>query len=421
LPGEGEFSAHEIALHRIRVDMKFKKSILALHRWAGLITGSVFLIVSLSGAVYVFEKEIFAFIHRDLIRVEPAGSPMLPATQLLASGQALLGPRTRVGWIEVKGPDAAVEVTAYEREDSAGGIWYWDQMKIWKTAYVNPYTGEAQGLVDRRFEFFQMTRQVHQNLLLRYDYGHWIVAVTVLVFLFMMVTGLFLWLPRNRAALKHRLKVAWGAGRRRLQFDLHVVSGVYIWIPVLIVAVTGLTWSFEWWSGGVNFLLSGNSASVWEESPEVKSGKPALSGGFDSLHLAPLDMAFREAARRTKAGGSFYVSLPQEPDGVLEAAYQDPAETGWNAWSEMKFDRHTGALLHSHLFEDQDIRKRFAHSVYDIHVGSIYGWPTQILAFLVCLLSASLPITGFLMWRSKRRKTPVPREALEKTLVQEKF
>lgn len=384
--------------------MKIRKTILALHRWVGLLTGSVFLIVSLSGAVYVFESEIFFLLHRKLLRVEASDAPMLPATRLLAAGQALLGPGIPAGWMEGNGPDASVQVSAYKRDDSAKGIWYWNQMKAWKTAYVNPYTGEGLGVVNRRFEFFQMTRQVHQNLLLKYDYGHWIVGVTVLLFLFMLITGLFLWLPRNRAALKQRLKVAWGAGRRRLQFDLHVVSGVYIWIPVFIVATTGLVWSFEWWSGGVNYILSGNTASAWSESPDVKSGKPGVAGEVDSNRLAPLDMAFMEVARRVKPGGTYYVSLPDDSTGVLDASYQDPAKTGWNAQSEVKFDRYTGRILHSELFQDQNIRKKFAYSVYDIHVGRIYGWPTQILALLTCLLSASLPITGFMMWRSRSRR-----------------
>jgi uncharacterized iron-regulated membrane protein len=236
----------------------------------------------------------------------------------------------------------------------------------------------------------------------------------VLAFIGMLVTGLFLWLPRNRAAIKQRLKVAWGAGRRRLQFDLHVVSGIYVWIPVFIVALTGLTWSFQWWAGGINYLLSGKAGNPWSEDPTIESVLPTAPAAADG-QTAPaaangsmgpasvLDMAFLEAKNRSRAGGSYTVSIPKDEKGVLEAEYEEPVRSGWRTFSELKFDRYSGKLLASDLFRDKDIRKKWGYTTYDIHVGSIFGWPTQILAFLTCLLCASLPVTGFLMWRGKRR------------------
>jgi uncharacterized iron-regulated membrane protein len=410
--------------------VRFKKAILAAHRWAGLVSGAVVLIVSLTGAVFVFETEIFSLLHGKLLHVEAKGRPMLPASRLLVSGQAALGQDVKAGWVEGFGPDRSVQVGAYQSDDSSGGIWYWDQVKVWKSVYVDPYTGQTLGVVDRRFEFFQVVRQIHQNMLLRYDIGHWIVGVTVLVFMAMLITGLILWLPRNRAALKQRLKVAWGAGRRRLLFDLHVVSGIYIWIPVFIVAATGLTWSFTWWAGGLNYLLSGNSASPWSEGPVIESALPDAVGADSvataaaSAHYAsassdspvasipgrpPIDIAFEEARRKSRVGGSYYVSLPGDAKGVYEVFYEEPVKSGWRTWSGLKFDQYSGKLLHSDLFEDQNIRKRFGHSVYDIHVGKIYGWPTMILAEIVCLLCALLPVSGFLMWRGKRKRPPTTR------------
>jgi len=41
---------------------------------------------------------------------------------------------------------------------------------------------------------------------------------------------------------------------------------------------------------------------------------------------------------------------------------------------------------------------------YDLHVGSIGGITTKIIALLVCIISASLPITGFIIWLGKKKK-----------------
>ena len=40
---------------------------------------------------------------------------------------------------------------------------------------------------------------------------------------------------------------------------------------------------------------------------------------------------------------------------------------------------------------------------YDIHVGAIGGLTGKIIAFIVSLICASLPVTGFLVWWMKRR------------------
>jgi len=44
---------------------------------------------------------------------------------------------------------------------------------------------------------------------------------------------------------------------------------------------------------------------------------------------------------------------------------------------------------------------------YDIHVGSIFGLPTKIIAFIVSLLCASLPVTGFMIWYGRNKKKKV--------------
>lgn len=399
--------------------MKARKAILALHRWVGLVTGALVVVISLTGAVFVFEEEAFDLLNRRLVEVAGRGRPMLSAERLLAAGQAALGPGAKASWIEGSGHGKSVEVHAYEYDETPDGIWYWDEAKLWKAAYLDPYTGEVLGVKDRRFAFFNVVRQIHQNMLLRYQVGHYIVGVTVLVFLGMMLTGLALWWPRNRAALKQRVKVAWGSGKRRLRFDLHAVFGFYAWIPLLIIVATGLVWSFGWWGSGCYFLLSGETGDPWAEDPKIEStppdsARPAIAAALPPQDSArapaaaapstPLDIAFAEVMRRARPGTGYYVSLPKEEKGVLEASYQEPVRSGWMTYSDLKFDRHTGKLLFEDAFERKDIRKNFRYSLYNIHVGSIYGWPTQVLAFLASLLCATLPVTGFLMRLGRRRK-----------------
>jgi uncharacterized iron-regulated membrane protein len=197
----------------------------------------------------------------------------------------------------------------------------------------------------------------------------------------------------------------------------------------LILAATGLVWSFGWWGAGVNFLLSGKTGDPWAEDSVVLSsqssaealrteGDAATGANLSALmpHSTPLDLAFTEVMRRSRSDGSYWVSFPEDSTGVLEAAYQEPVKSGWVPWSGLKFDAYSGEILQSELFADKDIRKKFRNSLYDIHVGRIYGWPTQLLAFLASLLCASLPVTGFLMWRGRRPRPPARCQSLRSAL-----
>src|SRR5690606_38723536 len=72
--------------------------------------------------------------------------------------------------------------------------------------------------------------------------------------------------------------------------------------------------------------------------------------------------------------------------------------------SSMIFDESSGGLLHTHDPKDKNLREKMVAANYDIHVGAIFGLPTKIIAFIVSLLCASLPVTGFMIWYGRRKK-----------------
>jgi len=76
--------------------------------------------------------------------------------------------------------------------------------------------------------------------------------------------------------------------------------------------------------------------------------------------------------------------------------------------SSLIFDENSGELLHSHDPKDKNFGEKVVGANYDIHVGSILGLPTKIIAFIVSLITASLPVTGFLIWWGRRKKAKKP-------------
>ena len=80
---------------------------------------------------------------------------------------------------------------------------------------------------------------------------------------FILISGLVIWIPRTRKALKNRLCVSCTKGWRRFWYDTHVSIGFYSTIFLLVMALTGLTWSFGWYRTAAYSLFGENpSASV---------------------------------------------------------------------------------------------------------------------------------------------------------------
>ena len=128
--------------------------------------------------------------------------------------------------------------------------------------------------------FFQTTRELHRWLMDapaakgQKSVGKAVVGVTTLLLVVILVSGLVIWIPRTRKALKHRLKVSCNKGWRRFWYDSHVALGFYAALFLLVMALTGLTWSFGWYRKGRLFALRGRNAADCGRacSGERKSG-----------------------------------------------------------------------------------------------------------------------------------------------------
>ena len=80
-----------------------------------------------------------------------------------------------------------------------------------------------------------------------FSWGKSIVGYATLVLAIIIISGIVIWYPRNKKVLRNRLKVKTKAGWFRFFYDLHVSGGFYAALLLLILALTGLTWSFGWY------------------------------------------------------------------------------------------------------------------------------------------------------------------------------
>jgi len=365
-----------------------KKLFHTLHLWLGLASGLLVFIIAITGSLYAFQEEITGLGKYHYV-LEQKADFMLP-TQLGKVAEKAL-PGKELNSLKYTG-----------KVNSAEAIFYGYNPTYYFIVYLNPYTGEVLKVKNMEKDFFRFIMQGHYYLWLPPAIGHPLVACATLVFVIILLTGLVIWIPKNRKALKNRVWFRWKKGTKwpRINFDLHVVGGLYVTVFALIFAVTGLVWGFQWFAGGYYKMMGGEKSLAYSE---------VYSQTGDS------------ASKTTEALDRVWMlMLHEHPDAAtieLHPVHHDSAAISANAtqrdgkhWKTdyRYFDQHTLREIKVDniygRYKDARLADKVFRMNYEIHTGAILGLPGKIFAFLMSLFIASFPVTGCIMWWKKKKK-----------------
>ena len=370
-----------------------------LHLWLGLASGIVVLIVSITGCLFVFQKEISEAVWKEKYFVmEPVGgsAPVLPLSVLQQHAQAVLGTGRPINDITIyRQPDRSWEFMAYRLNDTA--LTYFGGVGYFQSVFINPYTGAVTGTRDYKYDFFSIVKYLHWSLLLNTPYGQPIVGWSTFIFVLLLITGLVLWWPKKwtRAMRNRSFKIKWKAGFKRVNYDLHNVPGFYSLIPALIISMTGMVWAFRWFEAVVYVAAAGTT------TPPAQVNIKSIDSARVTGH--PMDIAFREALRQLPEARRLLVIPAAGKGSPLYVLGYKGRETYYGS-DALQFDQYSGKLLHRRNNSEKNGGERLIEMNYDIHVGAIGGLTGKIIAFIASLICASLPVTGFIIWWGKQQK-----------------
>jgi len=378
--------------------LRLKYWIGRLHLWLGLASGIVVLIVSITGCLFVFQKEISETVWKEKYFVmPPTGGRTLPLSTLRSTAQAVLGPDKPINDITIyRRSDRSWEFMAYNLNDTA--ITYFGAVGYYASVFVDPYTGAVLGARDYKYDFFSVVKYIHWSLLLNTSYGQPIVGWSTLVFVIGLITGLVLWWPKKwTKALRDRsFKIKWKASFKRVNYDLHSVPGFYTLIPALILGLTGMVFAFQWFSAAVYVAASGTTAPP----PQVNVRSVDTASG---VHL-PMDVALERAFVELPGAKRLLIIPAAGKEGVITILGYNSGEVYYGS-DALQFDQYSAKLLHRRNNSEKNRGEKLIEMNYDIHVGAIGGLTGKIIAFVVSLICASLPVTGFIIWWGKRKRT----------------
>ncbi len=363
----------------------FKKIASQLHLWLGVSSGLVVFIVALTGSVLVFEEELEPVIYRKFHVVDASKdqSP-LPLDNLRAS-VASRYPKQRI---------ARIAIEPHTDRTVVFGLVKGKKEKDILSVAVNPYTAEITDMRRENESFFHIVLQLHRYLCLE-DTGKAITGVACVMFIVIMITGLVLWWP-NRKQTKQRLTIKWNAKFKRLNWDLHAVFGFYVLPFTFLIALTGLVWSYKWVNNMIYLTFDGKPQQKREAPANIALANTAITGTLTKIAA--------ETDRRLPHPGRIQFILPESDSLSITVSKTNDEAAISNVVDFLYFDQNDGHLLSKRLYKDETTGMKVRRLVFPIHTGSIWGWPSKILALIVALITATLPVTGVIIWVGRKFK-----------------
>lgn len=369
--------------------MTFKKIIFQLHKILGLTTGLVVFVVAITGCCWAFREEIES-LYGDYKKVEPQNKEILTPSKAKQLAETIFPNNTIHGVVFAKADDA-VEVIFYDAEP-----------EFYQSVFLNPYTGETIRIDDHFSGFFAFILKGHMRLWLPKEIGEQVVRISIFIFVLIIVSGFILWLPKKRKNLKQRLKFDWKKTTRwkRKNFDLHTVIGFYICSLALILAFTGLVISYGW----LKYVVYKSAGG--EKVPEFII--PENKGGMvKNSDVIPMDYLIVKLTKELPEAESFELHYPHDENESIFIEVANSKGLYYNADYRF-FDQNTLEEIETPgiygKYKDAKLADKILRMNYDIHIGAIGGIVGKIIAFVISLLTASLPVTGFLLWYGRNYK-----------------
>lgn len=357
-----------------------------LHLFLSIPLGIIILIMSFSGSMLIFEQEIMELMYHKQYFADERADEALDLSCLLNKLQVNISSNDSIGTVLISSnPMRNIQFLITDT-----------QSKQTRWVYMNPYNGQIEGYSSVGNQFFQTMRRLHRWLLddfkkdAVFPIGKRLTGIAALGFVFIILSGIILWIPRKKNMIAQRLVIHRDKGLKRFIWDSHIVGGFYIAPVLLLLALTGLSWSFDWYRTGFYTLLGGDPTTV---TTPVTS-KLVESTTVDSIVW---DRVYNELEARYD---TFSVLSIQNGSAIVSlAGYGNRRRSDYYT-----FDSATGVLLEERLYEDESKMNQLRGWVYSIHVGSWGGILTKFIGFTAALMGMWLPFSGGYVWFMKRKK-----------------
>ena len=368
---------------------QIKKLFKQVHLYLSLPFGIVISLICFSGAMLAVEKDFAPSAQRHLQYVTPTQEECLPLDVLVKQVQSTL-------------PDDVKITGATIFADSLRSYQFSLSKPRKASIYVNPYTGEVLGS-PQRAPFFATMFKLHRWLLGPdrnadggIGWGKLLVGTSTLLFLLILITGLILWWPKSTRALRASMKIPVRRGLRPFLHGLHLSGGAFTFALLLLMAATGLTWSFKWYKDGFFALFGAAPATASAHTV------PSAENGGKGPRQKAKDFAWQQGLEQVKQAAHDFQQMTIKP---RSASVKKEAWGNARATDQYTLDA-SGRITEVVPYEASPYNRKLSGWIFTLHTGSFAGAWGRWLWMLASLIGATLPLTGYYLWWKRRFKRP---------------
>ena len=387
--------------------MKFRSVIFWIHLACGVTAGLVIFMMSATGVLLTYERQITAWFDKSAYTTPAPATARMPITGLLAK-------------VRDHAPDITPAALTISSDDTAPVAVRLNRASI---LYLNPYTGAILGEGARGIRnFFHAVTGWHRWFNTEGTARETARAITGacnLVFLILVISGMYLWLPRRlkwpffRGVLLFNSQAKTGRAR---DYNWHHVFGIWTSIPLLIVIATAVVFSYPWASNLVFRSVGEEPArrGLHGAGPETgfggRAGTATVSGSqLETVPGMTLDALFERAARYQNSWNTLTMLLPDSQFNTVSFIIDQGNGGQPQKRQQLTLNRHSGEVVKWEPFNSQSAGRRLRVLIRFLHTGEVLGIAGQTIAGLVSLTALIMVWTGFAL-AYRRLVTPLFRK-----------
>ncbi|CAM4405383.1 PepSY domain-containing protein [Paenibacillus alkaliterrae] len=383
------------------------QSVWRWHFYAGIVFAPFLIILAFSGAVYLFKPQIEGYLYKDMLVVREVGTtPLSPATIIEKAEKDY--PGLKVSSITLPN----TKDSSYKMSVNLSGKP--------TTMYVDPYNGNVLGTLNSDKTFSAFFKKLHSEHVIGGTFANRLVELAACWAVILLLTGLYLWWPRNKSSI-------WGTvlprlskpGSRLFWRDLHAVPAFWLSLVLLVIIASGLPWSgimgeqIDKLANSTNTNAPPFAYSFGEKPKSVTVAKDiaedlpwaaenlpvplSAAGGYVPLGVDDIAGIVNDK----NVAKPYTITMPKGKTGVytVSTAHVKP---GNNA--TLHLDQYSGAVLTDVRFADYGIMANAISYGIAFHEGRLFGLANQLLGLMACIGLILTAVSSYFMWRKRKPK-----------------
>jgi len=383
------------------------------HFYAGLFCIPFVIWLSLTGSVYLFRPQIERWLDRPYEHLQITGPLASRESQIKTAINAV--PGSNLHFYELpQTAQSAIRVIVGRGND---------EFRV----YVHPQTLSVMKIVNEDKRPMMVVFHLHGELLSG-DWGSRIVELAASWAIIMILSGIYLWWPRQTSSIAGVLYPRFKQGKRVFWRDIHAVTGIWVSLLALFQLFTGLPWAKSWgdylegirkltrteeikrdWTNGTSSEIAARIAMNADSTASMPGmpgmgGAERITGSYAAIDkmvatVAPLNLPYPVLISPPLGPGAPWTAKSDTQDRPLRV--------------DLDLDPETGRILKRTNFnQHQWIDQAVGYGVA-AHEGQLFGLFNQLLGVFMASGLILLSLSAVVMWWRRRPESvlgapPIP-------------